>query len=75
MELIERVEHCAHGNHGEDSRTDLPNFVTEVQKADGQATEDDSEIEPGEEGTFVGKEDFGLDASREGNAFACLCSQ
>ena len=72
MELIERVKHGAHGNHSEDSRADLSNFVTEIQEADGQATEDDGEVEPGEEGTFVGKENFGFDAGGEGNALACL---
>jgi hypothetical protein len=72
MELIERVEHGSHGNHGEDSCADLSDFVTEVQEADSQAAEDDGEVEPGEEGTFVGKEDFGFDAGREGNALACL---
>jgi hypothetical protein len=30
MELVERVEHGTHCNHGEDGRADLPNFVTEV---------------------------------------------
>ena len=46
MELVERVEHGAHGDDGEDGGADLADLVAEVEKADGQAAEDDGEVEP-----------------------------
>lgn len=44
--------------------------MPEVQQAYGEATEDDGEVEPGEEGPFVSEEDFGFDASGECDSFA-----
>lgn len=70
MELIQRINHGAHGNNRENGRADLPDFVAEVEQPDGKTAEDDGEVEPGEEGAFVGEEDFGLDAGGEGDAFA-----
>jgi hypothetical protein len=54
-----------------EARADLADAVAEVEEADGQAAQDDGEVEPGEEGALVGEEDFGLDAGGEGDAFAC----
>jgi len=66
----ERVQHGGHGDEGEEARADLAYLVAEVEEADGEAAEDDGEVEPGEEGAFVGEEDFGLDAGGEGDALA-----
>jgi hypothetical protein len=48
----------------------LADLVAEVEQADGESTEDNGEVEPAEEGSFVGEEDFGLDAGGEGDSFA-----
>lgn len=70
MEGDERIQHGGEGNEGEQAGADLPDFVAEVQEANGEAAEDDGEVEPGEEGSFVGEEDFRLDSRGEGNALA-----
>ena len=70
MEGHEGVEHGGEGDEGEEAGGDLADAVAEVEEADGQAAQDDGEVEPGEEGAFVGEEDFGLDAGGEGDAFA-----
>ena len=71
MERYERVDHAAHGHDYEEPGTDAGSGVgAEVEQTDGEAAEDDGEVEPGEEGAFVGEEDFGLDAGGEGDAFA-----
>ena len=70
MEGHEGVEHGGQGDEGEEAGGDLADAVAEVEEADGQAAQDDGEVEPGEEGAFVGEEDFGLDAGGEGDAFA-----
>jgi len=70
---MERHQGIQHGRHGDDSkkaRTNLADLVAEVEEPDGQAAEDDGEVEPGEEGTLVGEEDFRLDAGGEGDALA-----
>lgn len=70
MELIQRVDHGSHGNDGENGSADLADLVAKVEQPDGEAAEDDGEVEPGEECAFVGEEDFGLDAGGEGDALA-----
>ena len=70
MEGNEGVGHGGHGDEGEEPGGDLADLVAEVEEADGQAAEDDGEVEPGEERALVGEEDFGLDAGGEGDAFA-----
>ncbi len=71
MERHERIDHAAHGDNGEEPRADAGRgVVAKVEQADGQAAEDDGEVEPGEEGAFVGEEDFGLDARGERDALA-----
>ena len=71
MERHERVEHAPHGDDGEETRADAGGGVgAEVEQADGEAAEDDGEVEPGEEGALVGEEDLGLDAGGEGDALA-----
>lgn len=71
MEREQRVQHGEHGDCSEDGGGDLANAVAEVEEAHGEATEDDGEVEPGEEGTLVGEEDLWLDAGGEGDALAC----
>lgn len=70
MEDAERIHHCGHGDEREQSGTDLPDLVTEVEKSNGQTAEDDAEIQPREECAFIGEEDFWFDPDREGDAFA-----
>jgi len=70
VEGHEGVQHGGQGDEGEEARGDLADAVAEVEQADGQTAEDDGEVEPGEEGAFVGKEDFGFDAGGEGDALA-----
>lgn len=65
------IDHARHRDQCEQARRDLADLVAKVEKPDGESTEDDGEIEPGEEGTFVGEEDFGLDAKGKGDALAC----
>lgn len=71
MEGNEGVGHGGHGDEGEEPSGDLTDLVAEVEEADGEAAEDDGEVEPGEEGALVGEEDFGLDARGERDALAC----
>ena len=70
VESDEGVDHRRQRDEREETRADLADAVAEVEQADGQAAEDDGEVEPGEEGALVGEEDFGLDAGGEGDAFA-----
>ena len=71
MEREQRVQHRGHGHQRKEAGGDTADGVAEVEQADGEAAEDDGEVEPGEEGALVGEEDFGLDARGEGDAFAC----
>jgi hypothetical protein len=70
MEGEEGIYHGGHGDEGEDAGADLTHAVAKVEKTNGQAAEDDGEVEPAEEGSFVGEEDFWLDAGGESDAFA-----
>ncbi len=71
MERDQRINHTPHRHDREQRRANQARGVAaEVQEADGEAAEDDGEVEPGEEGAFVGEEDFGFDAGGEGDAFA-----
>ena len=70
MECHKRIYHRCHCDQGEKARRDATDAVAEVEKADGEAAEDHREVEPGEEGAFIGEEDFGFDAGREGDALA-----
>ena len=58
-------------NKREHSCTDFSNFIPEVQKTDSQPTEYDSEVEPWQESSFVGKGDLWFDANGERDAFVC----
>jgi len=70
VEHTQGIDHRSHGNECEEPCGDLADLVAEVEEADGETAEDDGEVEPGEEGSLVGEEDFGLDADGEGDAFA-----
>ena len=71
MERHERVDHAAHRHDGEETRADAGRGVgAEVEQTDGEAAEDDGEVEPGEKGALVGEEDFGLDPRGERDPFA-----
>ena len=70
MECDKSVEHGGEGNECEEASGDLADGVAEVEQSNGEAAEDDGEVEPAEEGAFVGEEDFGFYARGEGDAFA-----
>jgi hypothetical protein len=57
------------GHDGEAPSAEEGDGVTEVEERGGDAAEDDGELEPGEEGAFGGKEDFGLDADGDVDAW------
>lgn len=46
MECDKRVDHGHQGDECEESSADLSDAVTEVEKTDGEAAEDDGEVEP-----------------------------
>lgn len=72
MEGDDGVDHGGHGDDGEEGGGDAADAVAEVEEADGEAAQDDGEVEPGEECALVGEEDFGFDAGGEGDAFAWM---
>ena len=62
MECHKRIEHAPHCHDGEKPGTDAGRGIgAEVQQTNGEATEDDGEVEPGQKGALIGEEDFGLD--------------
>ena len=46
MERDKGVDHCSHRDEGEQSGADAADAVTEVEQADGEAAEDDGEVQP-----------------------------
>ena len=71
MECHKRIDHASHCHDGEKPGADAGGSIgAEVQQTDREATEDDGEVEPGEEGALIGEEDLGLHSGGEGNAFA-----
>lgn len=71
MEGDQGIDHGGHGDDGEEGSGDATDSVAEVEQAHRQTAENDGEVEPGEESPLIGKEDFRLNASREGDALAC----
>lgn len=65
------VDHGGHGDEGEETGRNATDAVTEVQQADGQTAQDDGEVQPGEEGSLIGEEDFRLDTGWQGDPLAC----
>jgi hypothetical protein len=72
MESDEGVDHGTHGDEGEEAGRDAADSIAEVEEADGEASEDDGEVEPGDKGALVGEEDFGLHAGGESDALPWL---
>lgn len=72
MECNKGIYHSGHGNDSEEAGRDASDTISEVEQTHCQSAEDDSEVEPGKEGSLVGEEDLGLYAGREGNPFACV---
>lgn len=70
MKRHQRIDHRRHRHDREQARADSADAVAEVQQPDRQRPEDDGEVQPGEEGPFVGEEDFRLDAGGERDAFS-----
>lgn len=71
MECRKRIDHAPHGHDCEEPGADAGSGIgAEVQQTNGEATEDDGEVEPGEKGALIGEEDFGFDSGGEGDAFA-----
>lgn len=66
----ERIHHRQHGDACEEEGGDEGDAVAEIEHADGEGAKDDGEVEPGEEGSFVGEEDFWFDAGGEGDTLA-----
>lgn len=72
MERRQRIDHGRHGDEGEQAGGNAADLVAEVEQADGEPAEDDGEVEPGEEGAFVGEKNFGLHPRGQGDAFSCF---
>jgi len=72
MKCHQRIYHSRHGNKRKQTSRNTANTVAEVQKADGEAAEDDGEIKPGEKSALIGEEDFWFDAGGKGDSFACF---
>lgn len=71
VESDQGIDHSGHGNQSKEASRDLAHLVAEVEETDGETAENDGEVQPTEEGTLVGEEDLGLNASRQSNALAC----
>ncbi len=67
MKRHQRVDHGAHGHQRKEAGGDAADGITEVEEADGETAEDDGEVEPGEEGSLVGEEDFGFHPGGQGD--------
>ncbi len=72
MECDKGIYHGGHCDDCEEAGRDASDTVSEVEQSHCQSAEDDSEVEPGEEGSLVGEENLGLYAGRKRNAFACV---
>ena len=71
MERHERIDHAPHRHDCEEPGADAGSGIrAKVEQTDGEAPEDDGEVEPGEKGTLIGEEDLGLDSGWESDAFA-----
>lgn len=66
----EGVGHSGHGDEGEEGSGDSADTVAKVEETNGEASENDGEVQPGEEGTLVSEEDLGLDARGQGDTLA-----
>ena len=69
------VNHSRHGDNGEKESGDESWPVAKVQHANCESSEDDGEVQPREERSLVGEEDFGFDTGGKSDTFACIDSQ
>ena len=46
MERKQRIQHGSHSDEREQACTDLTDFIAEIEEANGETTQDDSEVEP-----------------------------
>lgn len=67
------IDHHHHRHECENTSRDPTDPISKVQETNGEGSEEDGKVEPGEEGTFVGKEDFGFDADGEGDTLSGGC--
>lgn len=70
MERDQRIQHGSKCHKCEQAGGDLADCVSEIEEANGQAAENDGEVQPAQKCTLIGEENFGLDAGWEGDAFA-----
>lgn len=70
MKRHERISHGSNSHENEEDGGDLADAISKVQETHGETAEDDGEVEPGEEGSFVGEEDFRFKACGQRDAFA-----
>jgi hypothetical protein len=68
MVCYQCVNHGQHSDAGEEERRDKGDSVTEVEHTNGKGAEDDGEVKPRQESSFVGEEDLGLNTSWQGDA-------
>ena len=71
MERHQRIDHGRHCDNGKETGGYPAHAVAEVEETDSETAEDHGEVEPREKGSFVGEEDFGLDARGESYTLAC----
>ncbi len=72
MKRHQRVDHGTHCHQRKEAGGDATDGITEVEEADGETAEDDSKVEPGEEGALVGEEDFGFHAGGQRDPLSCV---
>lgn len=73
MERSQSIHHNDQSHKRENPGRDTTNTITKVQETDGERSEEDCKVEPGEEGALVGEKDFGFDADGEGDALSGGC--
>jgi hypothetical protein len=64
---VQGVRSNAHSDENETGRRIEGSSVAKVHQTNTQSTEDNGEVEPRKEGSFIGKEDLGLDPGGKSN--------
>lgn len=70
MERCQCINHDHHGHKREYTGRDAADTVAKVEQANTECSQEDCEVEPGQEGALVGEKDFGLDADGKSDALA-----
>lgn len=70
VERCQCIDHDHHGHKREHAGRDAADTVAKVEQANAEGSQEDCEVEPGQEGALVGEKDFGLDTDRKGDALA-----